>query len=189
MDFFLALLALIILSPFLLITALAIKIETTGPVFFLQERLGKDGETFMIYKFRTMIDGAINKGNGLHTDEDDSRITRIGKILRKTSIDELPQLLNILKGDMSIIGPRPPVPYYPRKYDEYLDHQQQRFSVKPGITGYAQVMLRNSAPWDERIELDIKYINKMGFSFDLYIFMKTIWVVIAQVNIYDQTKT
>lgn len=184
-DFLLAILIFQISLPILLLIAFAIKLDSAGPVFFLQERLGKDGKKFMIYKFRTMVDGAINMGNGLHTHEKDTRITKVGSILRKTSLDELPQILNILKGDMSFIGPRPPVTYYPREYDEYIDFQRTRFKVKPGITGYAQILLRNSASWNKRIELDVTYVNKMSLTFDIYIFFKTIWVVLAQENIYD----
>lgn len=184
MDFIFALVGLIVISPILLIIGLLIKIQSKGPVFFLQERLGQNGKLFMIYKFRTMVDGAISIGSGLHTYEDDPRITKIGKILRKTSLDELPQLINILRREMSLIGPRPPVPYYPRKYEDYSDDQQKRFIVKPGISGYAQVILRNNGTWDERIVYDIKYIEKMSMGFDIYIFIKTIYSVFKRENIY-----
>jgi len=187
MDLIFALLSLLILSPIFIIIAIMIKIDSKGPVFFRQERLGKDGKVFRIYKFRTMIDGAINMGAKLHTYEGDYRITKIGNILRRLSIDELPQIINILKGEMSFIGPRPPVPYYPRQYKEYTDEQKKRFLVKPGITGYAQVMVRNSASWDERIKLDLVYVNKMGLFFDLYILFLTIWVVIKRENIYPES--
>jgi len=183
-DFILALIGLIVISPLLLIIAILIKIDSKGPVFFLQERLGKDGKIFKIYKFRTMIDGAINMGSGLRTDEGDPRITKVGNILRKTSLDELPQLINVLKGEMSLIGPRPPVPYHPRKYEEYSNEQKKRFTVKPGITGYAQVVLRNSGTWDERIVYDVEYVEKMSLKFDIYIFLKTIYSVIKKENIY-----
>ncbi|WP_213973981.1 sugar transferase [Tepidanaerobacter acetatoxydans] len=190
LDFIFATILLIVLSPIMLIAAIAIKLDDPkGPVLFKQERVGKDGRIFKIYKFRTMVDGAINMGSGLHTDEGDPRITRIGKILRKTSLDELPQLINILKGEMSLIGPRPPVPYYPRKYEEYTTEQKRRFTVRPGISGYAQVVLRNSATWDERIELDLEYINKMSFAFDLYIFFMSILVVLKRKNVYAPLKS
>lgn len=190
-DFILAVIGLVILSPLFLIIAILIKLDSKGPVFFLQDRLGKDGKVFKIYKFRTMVDGAINMGAGLRTDVGDSRITKVGNILRKTSLDEIPQLINIIKGEMSFIGPRPPVPYHPYEYDEYSAEQKKRFSIRPGISGYAQVELRNSGTWDERIELDLKYVKKMSFSFDLYIFFKSIWVVIKRKNIYapPQSKT
>lgn len=183
-DFISALLGLIVLSPVILIIAVCIKLESKGPVFFLQERLGRNGQVFKIYKFRTMIDGAIDIGSGLHTYKGDPRITKVGNILRSTSLDELPQLINILIGEMSIIGPRPPVPYYPRKYDEYSNEQKKRFLVRPGISGLAQVVLRNSCPWDERIEFDIEYVKRMSFSFDFYLFLKTIYTVVKKDNIY-----
>lgn len=183
-DFVLALVGLIVISPLLLIIAILIKLESKGPVFFLQERLGQNGKVFKIYKFRTMVDGAINMGSGLRTDEGDPRITKVGNILRKTSLDELPQLINVLKGEMSLIGPRPPVPYHPRKYEEYSNEQKKRFKVKPGISGYAQVILRNSGTWDERIVYDVEYVEKMSLRFDLYIFFKTIYSVIKKENIY-----
>lgn len=188
-DFVLALVGLIVISPLLLIISILIRLESKGTVFFLQERLGQNGRVFKIYKFRTMVDGAINMGSGLHTDEGDPRITKVGNILRKTSLDEIPQLINILKGEMSIIGPRPPVPYYPRRYEEYSNEQKKRFTVRPGISGYAQVMLRNSGTWDERIELDLKYVDKMSIGFEFYIFFMSIWVVIKRKNIYASSKS
>lgn len=188
-DFILALIGLIVLSPLFLIIIILIKLDSKGSAFFLQERLGKDGQIFKVYKFRTMVDGAINMGSGLRTDEGDPRITKVGHILRKTSLDELPQLINMLKGEMSLIGPRPPVPYHPRQYYEYSSEQKKRFTVKPGISGYAQVVLRNSGTWDERIELDLYYVERMSFSFDLYIFIMSIWVVIRRKNIYPSQKS
>ena len=190
LDYIFALVGLILLLPLFLIIALLIKFDSKGPVFFLQERLGQNGKVFKIYKFRTMVDGAIEMGSGLRTDEGDPRITKVGNILRKTSLDELPQLINIIKGEMSIIGPRPPVPYHPRKYDEYSAEQKKRFTVRPGISGYAQVVLRNAGTWDERIELDLEYVQKMSFSFDLYIFLRTINTVVRKKNIYlpDEVK-
>lgn len=188
LDFVLALIGLIVISPFLIIIALLIKLESKGPVFFLQGRLGQHGNIFMIYKFRTMVDGAINMGSGLRTDEGDPRITKIGNILRKTSLDELPQIINILKGEMSIIGPRPPVPYHPKKYKEYSLEQKRRFQIRPGISGYAQIILRNNGTWDERIKLDLEYVNRMSIGFDIYILFLSIWVVIARKNIYATSK-
>ena len=184
LDFVFALILLIVLSPLMFLAAIAIKLDSHGPVFFRQERLGLNGEIFKMYKFRTMVDGAIHLGSGLRTDEGDPRITKIGSILRKTSLDELPQLFNILKGEMSFIGPRPPVPYYPSKYEEYSCEQKKRFVVRPGISGYAQVVLRNSGTWDERIKLDLEYVDRMSFRFDLYIILKTIYSVIRGENIY-----
>src|SRR5699024_1667881 len=148
MDLFASLLGILVLSPFLIIISLAIKFTSKGPVFFKQERLGKDGETFKIIKFRTMIDKAEEVGMGIKTSANDPRITKVGNLLRKTSLDELPQLFNVVVGNMSIMGPRPPVPYHPREYKNYSEHQVQRFKVKPGITGYAQVKGRNLLTWD-----------------------------------------
>ena len=133
LDLVLSLMALIILMPLMIVIAILIKIDSKGSVFFLQERLGKNGKVFKIIKFRTMIVGAEKKGLRI-SGENDNRITKIGNILRNTSIDEIPQLLNIIKGDMSLVGPRPPVTYFPYKYNEYSDVQKKRFEVKPGIT-------------------------------------------------------
>ncbi|PKM51000.1 MAG: sugar transferase [Firmicutes bacterium HGW-Firmicutes-7] len=183
-DFIVAFIGLIISLPVMLIISVLIVLESKGPIFFLQERLGQNGKVFKIYKFRTMVDGAINMGDGLHTYDGDSRITKVGSVLRKTSLDELPQVINVLKGDMSIIGPRPPVPYYPRSYEEYNEIQNQRFLIKPGISGYAQVMVRNSATWDERIEYDIVYVERMSLFFDIKICLLTVLSVIKSENIY-----
>lgn len=133
LDLILSLIALVVLSPIMLIVAILIKIDSKGPVFFLQERLGKNGKVFKIIKFRTMVVGSEQKGLRI-TGKNDDRITKIGNILRNTSIDEIPQLINIIKGDMSLIGPRPPVTYFPYKYENYSDIQKKRFEVKPGIT-------------------------------------------------------
>ncbi|MGI6145717.1 MAG: sugar transferase [Peptococcia bacterium] len=184
LDFIFALSAILVIWPILLIIAILIKLESKGPVFFLQERLGRNGSVFKIYKFRTMVDGAINLGSGLRTYEGDPRITKVGSFLRKTSLDELPQIFNILRGEMSFIGPRPPVPYYPRKYEDYSIEQKRRFMVRPGISGYAQVVLRNSGTWDERIKLDLEYVDRMSFLFDMSIFLKSIFVVLMRRNIY-----
>ena len=179
---------LLIIWPLLLFIALLIKLESEGSAIFRQERLGQKGKVFKIYKFRTMVDGAINQGSGLQTYEGDSRITRIGKILRKTSLDELTQLFNILKGEMSFIGPRPPVPYYPYQYEEYSYEQKKRFVVRPCISGYAQVVLRNWGTWEERIVLDVDYVKRMGMGFDLYLFFKTSFVILKGNGVYALSK-
>lgn len=175
---------IVILSPLFLIVSILIKLDSPGKVLFIQDRLGKDGKVFKIYKFRTMCDNAINIGNGLFTDEKDNRITKIGSFLRKTSIDELPQLFNILKGDMSLVGPRPPVPNFPYEYDEYSDVQKIRFEMLPGITGWAQVVGRNSIDWDERITLDIDYIKNYSFLWDIKIIILTLAKVVKREDIY-----
>ena len=185
LDFILSLLATIVLSPLFLVIAIIIKIDSRGPTFFLQERLGKDGKVFKIIKFRTMIPNAEKIGDGLKVKtESDNRITKIGKILRKTSLDELPQLINVIKGEMSIVGPRPPVTYHPHKYEEYREEQKIRFKVRPGITGLAQVRVRNSASWDERIKIDIEYVDKISFTMDIKIVLKTVVKVFKKDNIY-----
>lgn len=183
-DFLLSLIALIILGIPLLIIGILIKVESKGPMLFLQKRVGKDGKVFNIYKFRTMVDDAINMGSGIRTSKDDPRITGVGNFLRKTSLDEVPQILNILKGEMSIIGPRPPVPYHPRKYEEYNSFQKQRFEVLPGITGLAQVELRNAGTWDDRIVYDVEYVKNISFKLDVSIFFRTIFTVVKSDNIY-----
>lgn len=187
-DVILAICLLIIAWPFMIIAAIAIKIDNPGPVVFKQERLGKDGKVFKVYKFRTMINNAIEIGSGLRTEAGDSRITKVGNILRKTSLDEVPQLFNILKGEMSFVGPRPPVPYHPYTYENYSDEQRLRFTVRPGITGLAQVKYRNSATWDERIVEDVKYVRNIGLMLDIKICFSTVGAVVLGKNIYPMSK-
>ncbi len=191
LDFLGSLIGLIILSPFLLLIALIIKLTSQGTVFFRQDRLGKSGKTFQIIKFRTMVMGAEKKGDGLFVyGANDSRITGIGRILRKTSLDEIPQLINVLKGDMSIVGPRPPVTYFPYKgYDGYPGWAKKRFEMRPGITGLAQVRTRTTAPWDERIVIDNEYVDRFSISLDLRIIVKTIAAVLGSKNIYPESKS
>lgn len=174
------------LLPLFILIGVAIRWDSPGDIFFLQPRLGKDGLVFKIYKFRTMVMKAEHMGAGLFISEKDSRITRIGDFLRKTSLDELPQLINVIKGEMSIIGPRPPVPYYPHVYEDYTETQKVRFSILPGITGYAQVLGRVSISWDERIELDLEYIEKRNWRLDLWIIYRTIFAVVARKDIYSK---
>ena len=185
LDFTLSLIALIVLSPVFVIIAIAIKIDSKGPIFFLQERLGKNGKIFKIIKFRTMVVNAEHIGDGLKVkSENDNRITKIGKFLRKTSLDELPQLINVIKGDMSIVGPRPPVTYHPYKYEDYSEEQKRRFTVRPGITGLAQVKGRASINWEERIKIDIEYVDKIGLKEDFLIILKTFLEVFKKEDIY-----
>jgi len=177
LDVVFSLSLLIVLSPLLLITAIAIKLESKGPVIFMQERLGLDGKPFMIFKFRSMCVGA-EKG-GVYETKGDSRVTRIGRFIRKTSIDEFPQLINIIKGEMSVIGPRPTLTYHPWPFDEYTDEQKRRFSARPGVTGWAQINGRKDVPWDQRIKYDLVYVDNISFSFDLKIFIRTVYKVLS----------
>lgn len=183
-DRILAFMMLIILSPIFLIISILIKFDSKGDILFKQERLGKNGLVFEIYKFRTMCDNAINTGSGIYTFENDPRITKIGNFLRKTSLDEIPQLINILKGEMSFVGPRPPLTYHPNKYENYPDIQKRRFEVKPGLTGLAQAVGRNSFTWDQRIELDVEYVEKFNILFDIKICFMTVFSVIGKKGIY-----
>lgn len=186
MDFLVSLFCTVLLLPIFALISLSIVLESKGSPIFKQERIGKDGRIFKVYKFRTMVQNAEKLGNGLFVyDETDTRITKVGKILRKTSLDELPQLFNVLKGEMSIIGPRPPVVYHPYDgYDNYPKEYQKRFSMRPGITGLAQVRLRNSAGWDERIKLDIQYVEKYNILMDIKIFFQTFFAML-----YSETYT
>lgn len=181
-DFIIAGVALIVLSPFLLITAILIKLDSKGPVIFKQERLGKNGMPFKIWKFRSMCVGAEKQGTGVYSYKGDARITKVGKIIRATSIDELPQLVNILKGDMALIGPRPALTYHPWPYEQYTEHQKHMFDVLPGVTGWAQVNGRKEVPWPERIELNVWYAKNMSLWLDLKIFFMTIFKVATNAN-------
>lgn len=177
---------LIILSPILLIFSIWIKIDSKGPVFFRQERLGYKGKTFRIFKFRTMVVNAEHIGDGLSVKtEGDPRITKLGRFLRKFSIDELPQLINVFIGDMSLVGPRPPVTYHPYNgIENYPEWALKRFEMRPGITGLAQVRYRNSKTWDERFVVDIEYIEHFNILLDLKIIFGTVGRVFASKNIY-----
>ena len=166
-------LGLVLLSPLLLAVSILIKIDSRGPVIFRQTRIGRNGKVFEIYKFRSMCVGAEKTGSGVYSGKGDARVTRIGKILRATSIDELPQLLNILKGEMSFVGPRPPLTYRPWKYEEYTDFQKRMFEVRPGITGWAQVNGRKDVEWHKRIELSVWYVDHMSLLLDIKIMFMT----------------
>lgn len=192
LDIVLSILGLIILLPILIIVAVLIKRDDPkGSTFFTQERVGKDLVPFKIYKFRSMYSDSEERLTTLliHNElegamfkmKEDPRVTKIGKFIRKTSIDELPQLFNVLKGDMSLVGPRPPLT---REVDEYTDYDKIRLSVTPGLTGLWQVSGRNSLSFEEMVELDLKYINNRSFSNDIKIMFKTIVVVIKSDNAY-----
>lgn len=188
-DFVIAGFGVVAISPILILTALAVRLESRGPIIFKQERLGYKGKTFKIYKFRSMVVGAEKTGSGVYTFKGDSRITRVGRFIRATSIDELPQLFNILKGDMSLIGPRPALTYHPWPLDQYTKHQRRMFDVLPGVTGWAQVNGRKEVPWPERIELNVEYVDRYSFAMDMKILWMTIYKVITNANNSNTSKT
>ena len=163
-------LGLVLASPFLAAAAIAIKLDGGGPVLYRQQRVGKDGREFELVKLRTMVVGAERQGAGWAIDHGDPRITRVGSVLRRVSLDEVPQLWNVVRGEMSLIGPRPTLAY---QVEQYTPHQRRRLDVRPGITGWAQVQGRASLPWEERIELDIWYVEHRSPSLDLKILART----------------
>ncbi|MBI5310897.1 MAG: sugar transferase [Actinobacteria bacterium] len=173
--------ALLLLSPLLLVAMLAIVIESPGSPIYRQRRVGKDGVQFELVKLRSMVKNAERLGAGLAVDEDDPRILKTGALLRRFSIDELPNLVNVLKGDMSIVGPRPTVPSQVEKYDE---RQLGRLAVKPGITGWAQVNGRAALPWSERIELDLWYVEHRGARVDARILFRTLKMLVTGDGLY-----
>jgi lipopolysaccharide/colanic/teichoic acid biosynthesis glycosyltransferase len=174
-------LALALGAPVLALAMLAIRLESSGGVIYRQRRAGLHGESFDVLKLRTMVDGAEHVGAGLAIDAGDSRITRVGALLRRSSLDELPNLLNVLRGDMSLIGPRPTLPV---QVEQYTERQRGRLAVKPGITGWAQVNGRASLPWAERIELDLYYIEHRSLALDLRILWRTVAMVLGGSGIY-----
>ena len=186
LDVLLSLLALVFLLPLFLIIAILIKLTSKGPVFFCQERIGLQGRVFKIIKFRTMIVNAEHIGDGIRVrSENDSRITKVGRFLRSSSLDELPQLLNIIAGSMSICGPRPPVTYVPYQgYENYPSEAKKRFEMRPGITGLAQATVRNSATWNERIDIDVQYVENFSLWLDIKVIALTIKRVIKSESIY-----
>ena len=172
-------LGLVISSPFMLIIAILVKNSSQGPVLFIQNRLGRNGKEFKIIKFRTMILNAENIGTGVKvTGKSDPRITKIGHFLRASSLDELPQLINVFKGDMSLVGPRPPVTYHPYDgYDNYPEWAKPRFKMRPGMTGLVQISTRSRISWDDRIRIDLEYIKKFNILLDIRILFGTIKTV------------
>ncbi|MDT8860313.1 sugar transferase [Alkalihalobacillus sp. MEB130] len=188
-DFFGSLIGVIFFFPILVIIALSIKLTSKGPVFFKQERLGMNGKVFKIIKFRTMVVNAEKIGDGLTVkNNNDNRITKVGKTLRATSLDELPQLFNVIAGQMSLVGPRPPVTYYPYDgFENYPDWAKKRFTVRPGVTGLTQVTVRNSVSWDDRITVDNKYIDAFNVWFDIKIIFQTVIKLLKSENIYMES--
>jgi lipopolysaccharide/colanic/teichoic acid biosynthesis glycosyltransferase len=181
LDLTIGLLGSIVTAPVVALLALAIRIESPGHPIYTQARVGRDGELFSIYKLRTMVRGAEFTGAGLAIQEGDDRITRAGRLLRRYSLDELPNLWNVLRGQMSIVGPRPTLEV---QVQQYTEHQRRRLEVKPGITGWAQVNGRASLPWTERIELDIWYVEHRSFALDLRILARTVGMVLTGQGLY-----
>lgn len=180
---------LLILWPLLLIIAILVKLEDSGPAIFIQERLTIGGKVFKMYKFRTMCVNAEKQGTGAYSFEDDPRITKIGKILRKLSLDELMQIVNIFKGDMSFVGPRPILTYHPCKYEEYSEEEKEVFTVRPGITGWAQVNGRNTVDWIQRFELNEWYVKNVSIILDVKILLLTVLQVFSAKEIVIESET
>jgi len=183
LDIVLAAVALIVLSPLLAVAAVAIRLESRGTVIYRHRRIGRHGEPFELLKLRTMVQGAENMGAGLYIEDRDSRITRTGRLLRRFSLDELPNLVNVLLGDLALVGPRPTVS---EQVEAYTERQRRRLEVRPGITGWAQVNGRASLPWPERIELDIWYVEHRSLALDLRIIARTIKLLVTGRGLYSQ---
>lgn len=183
LDFILSLIAIIILSPILLIVAILVRIKLGSPVIFKQKRPGLNEKIFTLYKFRTMTDAKDEQGNLL---SDEIRLTKFGKLLRSTSLDELPELFNIFKGDMSIVGPRPLLVNY---LPFYSDAERHRHDVRPGLTGWAQVNGRNFLNWDYRLKKDVEYVNNISLLFDIKIIVNTVFIVLKKSDIATDTRT
>jgi lipopolysaccharide/colanic/teichoic acid biosynthesis glycosyltransferase len=182
LDLLVASLVLAVASPLLAVAAILIKLESRGPVFYRQRRIGRAGEPFELWKLRTMVQGAESMGAGVYVVEGDSRITRVGRVLRRFSLDELPNLVNVIKGEMAVVGPRPTVQ---EQVDRYSERQRRRLEVRPGITGWAQVKGRASLPWPERIELDVWYVEHRSLSLDLRILAKTVRLLATGHGLYS----
>jgi lipopolysaccharide/colanic/teichoic acid biosynthesis glycosyltransferase len=182
LDLLVASLVLAVASPLLAVAAILIKLESRGPVFYRQRRIGRAGEPFELWKLRTMVQGAESRGAGVYVVEGDSRITRVGRVLRRFSLDELPNLVNVIKGEMAVVGPRPTVQ---EQVDRYSERQRRRLEVRPGITGWAQVKGRASLPWPERIELDVWYVEHRSLSLDLRILAKTVRLLATGHGLYS----
>ena len=166
----------------MLVTALAVYLDSGSPVLFKQDRIGRKGKVFQMYKFRSMILNAEHTGSGVYSEADDDRVTRVGRFMRALSIDELPQLFNIMKGDMSLIGPRPPLTYHPWKYEQYTKEQLHMFDIRPGITGWAQINGRKAVEWHKRIELNNWYVDHVSFLLDCKILFITFFKVLSHAN-------
>jgi lipopolysaccharide/colanic/teichoic acid biosynthesis glycosyltransferase len=182
-DLLVAGVLLVLSSPLLGVAVVAIRLESKGPAFYRQRRVGRHGEPFELWKLRTMVPGAEAMGAGIYVLEGDPRITRIGRLLRRFSLDELPNLFNVLRGDLAIVGPRPTIQ---EQVDRYTDRQRRRLEVKPGITGWAQVNGRTSLPWPERIELDVWYVEHRSLWLDLRILVRTARMLLTGHGLYSE---
>jgi lipopolysaccharide/colanic/teichoic acid biosynthesis glycosyltransferase len=183
LDVVLAALLLVVTAPLLALAALAIRLESRGPVFYRQRRVGRHGRPFELWKLRTMVPGAESMGAGVYVLEGDPRITRVGRLLRRFSFDELPNLVNVLRGEMAMVGPRPTVQ---EQVDRYTERQLRRLEVKPGITGWAQINGRTSLPWPERIELDVWYVEQRSLRLDLRILARTARMLASGRGLYSE---
>ena len=183
LDLLVAAVLLVLAAPLLGLAALAIRLESRGPVLYRQRRMGRHGRAFELWKLRTMVPGAEAMGAGIYVLEGDPRITRVGRLLRRFSLDELPNLVNVLQGDMAIVGPRPTVA---EQVDRYTERQRRRLEVKPGITGWAQVNGRTSLPWPERIELDVWYVEHRSLRLDLSILARTARMLASGRGLYSE---
>ena len=181
LDILIASAILALASPLLLVAAVAIRLESRGPVIYRHARVGRHGEPFELFKLRTMVPGAERMGAGLYIEDRDPRITRTGRLLRRFSLDELPNLVNVLKGDLAIVGPRPTVR---EQVDRYTPRQRRRLEVRPGITGWAQVNGRAALPWPERIELDVWYVENRSLALDARILARTAGVLLRRDFVY-----
>ena len=181
-DCVVAVLILIVCAIPMAVIAVLIKLDSPGPVLYRQERIGKDGKVFEMLKFRSMYRNTEHTGSGVYSDRNDMRVTRVGRVLRAASLDELPQCINILRGDMSLIGPRPPLTYHPWSFEKYTAEQRRMFEVKPGITGWAQVHGRKDVEWGKRIEMNVWYVDEVSFFLDLKIFFMTIFKVFTNAD-------
>ena len=181
-DIVIGVFVFVFLWPVMLITALAIYIEDPGPVIFKQDRLGKDGKVFKMLKFRSMRQNSEHTGSGVYSGKGDPRVTRVGRVIRATSIDELIQAVHLINGQMSLIGPRPPLTYHPWPIEEYTQEQLHMFDVRPGITGWAQVNGRKGVEWHKRIELNCWYADHVSFALDIRIFFMTIFKVLSNAD-------
>lgn len=191
LDTTIACVMLVVISPILLIVAITVKLDSKGPAIFKQDRIGKDFKPFKMYKFRSMVVNAQNMGTGVYAFAGDPRITKVGRIIRKTSLDELPQLWNIIKGDMAFVGPRAPVVGHFPKWEELNDAYKRRFSILPGITGLAQVTGRNELPWDEKVYYDNIYIDKIkkyNILYDIKMWFMTLIRVLSMSDV-EETQT